>query len=90
MDETEIMNLIKKKSEELHIEVGKTIDKFIIDEKLREDAITLNIIFNALANNIGAIVRNNYDIPLESVELMIQSVTRQIRKGYANRIANKN
>lgn len=85
-----IKNLIKEKSLELHEEIGATIDAFMLRESLGEDAITLNIVFNALANNMRAIVENNYDIPAETVELMIQSVTRKLRKGFAERNSNQN
>lgn len=37
-----------------------------------------------------ATVENNQDIPPESVEAMIQSVSKQIRKGYAARVSNQN
>ena len=90
MKEDEIKALISKKSEKLHRLIGTTIDTFIEAEHLGEDALTLNIVFNALANNMRAIVENNHDIPAESVELMIQAVTRQIRKGLASRTPNQN
>lgn len=90
MKEEELKALISKKSEKLHRLIGTTIDTFIETEHLGEDALTLNIVFNALANNMRAIVENNHDIPAESVELMIQSVTRQIRKGLASRTPNQN
>lgn len=85
-----IKRLISKKSAELHRQVGAVVDAFIVSEGLEEDALTLNIVFNALANNLRAIVENNPDIPPESVELMVQSVSRQIRKGYAERKSNQN
>lgn len=90
MIEEEIKALISKKSKKLHQLIGETIDNFILDEQLREDSVALNIVFNALANNMRAIVENNHDIPAESVELMIQSVIRQIRKGLASRTPNQN
>lgn len=90
MIEEEIKALISKKSKKLHQLIGETIDNFILDEQLREDSVALNIVFNALANNMRAIVENNHDIPAESVELMIQSVSRQIRKGLASRAPNQN
>lgn len=85
-----VKELISKKSEKLHEQIGATIDVFIINENLGEDAVTLNIVFNALSNNMRAIVENNQDIPLTSVEAMIQSVSKQIRKGYVGRKSNQN
>ncbi len=68
----------------------KKIAALIINENLGEDAVTLNIVFNALSNNMRAIVENNQDIPHASVEAMIQSVSKQIRKGYNGRKSNQN
>lgn len=85
-----ITRFIAKKSEKLHEQIGAIVDAFIINENLGEDAVTLNIVFNALSNNMRAIVENNQDITPESVEAMIQSVSKQIRKGYAGRKSNQN
>lgn len=85
MNETEIKKLIGGYSEELHKQIGAIIDAFIIANNMPENAVTLNIVFNALANNLQAIVENNKDIPVESAELMIQSLTRRIRKAVQKR-----
>lgn len=85
-----ILRFITKKSVKLHEQIGAIVDAFIINENLGEDAVTLNIVFNALANNMRAIVENNHDITYESVEAMIQSVSKQIRNGYAGRTSNQN
>lgn len=93
MDEKEMKKinaLIAQESKKLHEQIGLTVDAFIISEGIGEGALALNIVFNALANNMRAIVANNPDIPKESVELMIQSVSNQIRKGYEDRISNQN
>jgi len=89
-DMKEITRFIAKKSEKLHEQIGAIVDAFIINENLGEDAVTLNIVFNALSNNMRAIVENNQDIPHASVEAMIQSVSKQIRKGYNGRKSNQN
>lgn len=86
----EITRFIAKKSEKLHEQIGAIVDAFIINENLGEGAVALNIVFNALSNNMRAIVENNQGIPLESVEAMIQSVNKQIRKGYNGRKSNQN
>ena len=86
MNETEIKKLIGKYAKELHEKIGATIDAFMIENNLPEDAVTLNIVFNALANNIQAIVENNKDIPAESAELMIQRLTIRLRKAYQSRL----
>ncbi|MBD5237516.1 MAG: hypothetical protein HDS62_08325 [Bacteroidales bacterium] len=85
MNEIEIKKLIGKYANEMHKAIGKTIDAFMIANELPEDAVTLNITFNALANNLQAIVENNKDIPAESVELMIQSLTHKLRKAVQSR-----
>ena len=85
MNETEIKNLIGRYAKELHEQIGATIDAFMVANKLPEDAVTLNIVFNALSNNLQAIVENNHDIPSETVELMIQALTRRLRMAYQKR-----
>ncbi|MDE6410035.1 MAG: hypothetical protein K2K81_07320 [Muribaculaceae bacterium] len=85
MNETEIKKLIGKYANELHKQIGATIDAFMIENNLPEDAVMLNIVFNALANNIQAIVENNKDIPAESAELMIQRLAVRLRKAYQQR-----
>lgn len=86
MNELDVLKaLIKGKSEKLHEQIGAIVDAFIINENLGEDAVTLNIVFNAFSNNLQAIVQNNHDIPAESVELMIQSLTNRLRKAYQSR-----
>lgn len=85
MNEKEITKLIAKYARELHEQIGAIIDAFMINNNLPEDAVTLNIVFNALANNLQAIIENNHDIPSESVELMIQSLTFRLRKAYQQR-----
>lgn len=89
MNETEIKNLIGRYANELHNQIGATIDNFMIANKMPEDAVTLNIVFNALSNNLQAIIENNHDIPASSVELMIQSLTRRLRKAYQLRTKQK-
>lgn len=86
----EITRFIAQKSEKLHEQIGAIVDAFIINENLGVDAVTLNIVFNALSNNMRAIVENNHGITYESVEAMIQSVSKQIRKGYNGRKSNQN
>ena len=80
-----IKELIGKYAQELHEMIGAIIDAFMINNNLPEDAGTLNIVFNALSNNLQAIIENNPDIPAESVELMIQSLTFRLRKVYQSR-----
>lgn len=90
-DEINVINkLISLETRKLHERIGETVDAFITDEGLGEDNVTLNIVFNALAHNMRALVANNKDIPAESVELMIRSVSSHIRKGYAERVSNQN
>ena len=86
MNETEIKKLIGRYANELHKQIGATIDAFMIGNNLPEDAVTLNIVFNALANNLQAIVENNKDIPAESAELMIQRLAVRLRKAYQSRL----
>lgn len=86
----DIKKQIALETKSLHERIGETIDDFIIDQGLGEDNVTLNIVFNALAHNMRALVANNRDIAAESVELMIQSVSNHIRKGYAERDSNQN
>ena len=86
MNEIEIKKLIGKYANELHMQIDATIDVFMIENNLPEDAVTLNIVFNALANNLQAIVENNKDIPAESAELMIQRLTIRLRKAYQSRM----
>ena len=86
MNEIEIDKLIREYSNELHKQIGVLIDAFMVANKMPEDAVTLNIVFNALANSIQAIVEQNADIPPESAELMIQSLTRRIRNAYKKRL----
>ena len=81
----EIKKLIGKYAQELHEKIGAIIDAFIINNNLPEDAVTLNIVFNALSNNLQAIIENNPDIPAESVELMIQKLAFRLRKAYQSR-----
>ena len=83
--EEEIKKLIGKYAQELHEKIGAIIDAFIINNNLPEDAVTLNIVFNALSNNLQAIIENNPDIPAESVELMIQKLAFRLRKAYQSR-----
>ena len=85
MNEIEIKKLIGKYAQELHEKIGAIIDAFIINNNLPEDAVTLNIVFNALSNNLQAIIENNPDIPAESVELMIQKLAFRLRKAYQSR-----
>ena len=85
MNETEIKKLIGRYAKELHEQIGATVDAFMIVNKLPKDAVTLNIVFNALSNNLQAIIENNYDIPSESVELMIQALTHKLRMAYQKR-----
>ena len=85
MNEKEINNLIGRCANDLHKKIGATIDTYMIENNLPEDAVTLNIVFNALANNLQAIVENNKDIPAESVELMIQRLIVRLRKAYQQR-----
>lgn len=85
MNETEIKKLIGKYAQELHEKIGAIIDAFMINNNLPEDAVTLNIVFNALSNNLQAIIENNPDIPAESVELMIQRLAFRLRKAYQSR-----
>ena len=85
MNETEIKKIISRYAEDLHKQIGSTIDAFMIENNLPEDAVTLNIVFNALANNLQAIVENNKDIPAESAELMIQRLAFRLRKAYQQR-----
>lgn len=85
MTEKEIKKLIGKYAQELHEKIGAIIDAFMINNNLPEDAVTLNIVFNALSNNLQAIIQNNHDIPAESVELMIQRLTFRLRKAYQSR-----
>ena len=85
MNETEIKKLIGKYAQELHEKIGAIIDAFIINNNLPEDAVTLNIVYNALSNNLQAIIENNHDIPAESVEFMIQRLAFRLRKAYQSR-----
>ncbi len=85
MSEQEIKKIIGKYANELHKQIGATIDAFMVANNMPEDAVTLNIVFNALANNLEAIVENNKDIPAESAEFMIQSVTKRLRRAYQKR-----
>ena len=85
MNETEIKKLIGKYAQELHEKKGAIIDSFMINNNLPEDNVTLNIVFNALSNNLQAIIENNPDIPAESVELMIQKLAFRLRKAYQSR-----
>ena len=85
MNETEIKKLIGKYAQELHEKIGAIIDAFMINNNLPEDAVALNIVFNALSNNLQAIIENNPDIPAESVELMIQKLAFRLRKAYQSR-----
>ena len=85
MNETEIKKLIGKYAQELHEKIGAIIDSFMINNNLPEDNVTLNIVFNALSNNLQAIIENNPDIPAESVELMIQKLAFRLRKAYQSR-----
>ncbi len=84
--EKEVKALIRKWAQELHQQIGNVIDAFMVANELPEDAVTLNIVFNALSNNLQAIIQNNHDIPEESVELMIQILTERLRKAYQSRI----
>lgn len=81
----EIKKLIGKYAQELHEKIGAIIDAFMINNNLPEDAVALNIVFNALSNNLQAIIENNPDIPAESVELMIQKLAFRLRKAYQSR-----
>ena len=85
MNEKEIIKLIGKYANKLHEEIGAIIDAFMINNNLPEDAVTLNIVFNALSNNLQAIIENNHDIPAESVELMIERLAFRLRKAYHSR-----
>lgn len=85
MTEKEIKKLIGSYAQKLHEQIGAIIDAFMINNNLPEDAVTLNIVFNALSNNLQAIIENNHDIPSESVEMMIQSLTFRLRKAYQSR-----
>ena len=85
MTEKEITKIIAKYARDLHEQIGTIIDAFIINNNLSEDAITLNIVFNALSNNLQAIIENNHDIPAESVELMIEKLAFRLRKAYQQR-----
>lgn len=83
--EEEIKAIIGKLANELHRIIGEAIDGFMIANKLSEDAITLNIVYNALSNNLQAIVINNHDIPEETVEAMIGMLSKRLRKAYQSR-----
>ena len=58
----------------------------MIENNLPEDAVALNIVFNALANYIQAIVEYNKNITAESAELMIQRLAVRLRKAYQSRL----
>ena len=83
--EEEIKKLIAGHAEKLHEEIGAIIDAYIINNNLPEDNVTLNIVFNALSNNLQAIIENNPDIPAASVELVIQRLAFRLRKAYQSR-----
>lgn len=83
--EQEIKALIGKYANVLHKNIGETIDSFMIANNLPEDSVTLNIVFNALSNNLQAIIMNNHDIPEETVEGMIGILTMRLRKAYQGR-----
>lgn len=87
MNELDAINalIIKTKAKKLHEQVGAVIDAFMIKENLGEDTLTLNIVFNALSNNLQAIVQNNHDIPAETVELMIRALADRLRRAYQSR-----
>lgn len=57
--EEEIKKLIGKYAQELHEKIGAIIDSFMINNNLPEDNVTLNIVFNALSNNLQAIIEKN-------------------------------
>lgn len=86
----DIKEAIRQYSISLHKELGMTIDNFIKREHLGEDAFSLNVVFNAFAFNLQAIIENNSDIPSESVELMIKSLTDRLHKSYLSRIIKSN
>lgn len=73
---------IDELAKELHERVDKTITEFISERNLPEDAITLNIVFNALSFNLRAIIENNKDITEEAVQSMLKLLLYRLRQAY--------
>lgn len=80
-----IEEFIRTMSYGLHLEIGETIDKYITELELKQDAVTLNIVFNALSNSLAAIVENNADIPEETVEVFSQTLELRMFNAYCRR-----
>lgn len=90
MEQNQMVNFIKVHAQKLHEQIGTTIDAYMINNNLGEDAVTLNIVFNALSNNLQGIIANNHDIPAETVEAMVERLTFRLRKAYRERPENQN
>lgn len=77
-----LMARVDELAKELHERVDEAINEFIYEHELPEDAITLNIVFNALSFNLRAIVENNKDITEEAVQSMMKHLEFQLRQAY--------
>lgn len=88
--EQKIVEFIKIHARCLHEQIGETIDNYMIANGLGEDSVTLNIVFNALSNNLQAIIEQNHDIPGDSVEMMIERLSFRLRKSFQSRKENQN